>query len=95
MTIVFSNSSPKLTKSDVFGSKFKDFYFCTKLCNKDKFESADTVVNYINKGRCECKTRQGSAMNKKQKKQMFLLQYCFRRFMRMIYNVISLISQMK
>ena len=32
--IVFSNSSPKIPKSDIFGPKFKDFYFCVKLCNK-------------------------------------------------------------
>ena len=34
MTILFSNSSPKIPKSGIFGSKFKDFYFCTKLCYK-------------------------------------------------------------
>ena len=34
MTILFSNSSPKLYKSWNFGPKLKDFHFCTKLCNK-------------------------------------------------------------
>ena len=34
MTILFLNSSPKIPKSSIFGPKFKDFYFCTKLCNK-------------------------------------------------------------
>ena len=33
MTIL-SNSSPKISKSDIFGSKFKHFSFCTELCNK-------------------------------------------------------------
>ena len=30
----FSNCSPKIPKQGIFGPKFKDFYFCTKLCNK-------------------------------------------------------------
>ena len=34
MTILFSNSSPKISKSWNFGSKLKDFHFCTRLCNK-------------------------------------------------------------
>ena len=34
MTTVFSNSNPRIHKSGIFGPKFKDFYFCTKLCNK-------------------------------------------------------------
>ena len=34
MTILFSNSSSKIPKQEIFGPKFKDFYFCTKLCNK-------------------------------------------------------------
>ena len=34
MTILFSNSSRKTHKSGIFGPRFKDFYFCTKLCNK-------------------------------------------------------------
>ena len=34
MTIIFSNSGPKLRKSGSFRPKFKEFYFCTKLCNK-------------------------------------------------------------
>ena len=34
MTILFSNSKTTIPKSNIFGSKFKDFYFCTKLCNK-------------------------------------------------------------
>ena len=33
MTILFSHSSPKTPKSGIFGTKFKDFYFCTKLCD--------------------------------------------------------------
>ena len=33
MTTVLSNSSPKILKYGIFGPKFKDFYFCTKLCN--------------------------------------------------------------
>ena len=32
--MLFSISSPKIPKYDIFGLKFKDFYFCTKLCNK-------------------------------------------------------------
>ena len=35
MTMVFSNFSPKISKSGVFGPKFKDFYFRTKLCSKE------------------------------------------------------------
>ena len=34
MTIKLSNSSLKLRKSGIFGPKFKDFYFFTKLWNK-------------------------------------------------------------
>ena len=34
MTILFSNSSPNLPKSGIFGPKLKECYFCTKLCNK-------------------------------------------------------------
>ena len=34
MTILFSNFSPKIPKSGMFGPRFQDFYFCTKLCNK-------------------------------------------------------------
>ena len=34
MTILFSNSSPKIPKSGMFGPRFKHFYFCTKLCSK-------------------------------------------------------------
>ena len=32
--ILFSNSSPKKPKQRIFGLKFKDFCFRTKLCNK-------------------------------------------------------------
>lgn len=32
MTIVFSSSSPKTLKQDIFGPKTKDFHFLTKLC---------------------------------------------------------------
>ena len=34
MTISFSNSSPKIPKSDMLSPRFKDFYFCPKLCSK-------------------------------------------------------------
>ena len=34
MTIVISSSSSKIPKSSIFSPKFKDFYFCTTLCNK-------------------------------------------------------------
>ena len=34
MTTLVSNSSPRISKSDILGLKFKYFYFCTKLCNK-------------------------------------------------------------
>ena len=34
MIILFSNSSPKKPKQRIFGLKFKDYCFCTKLCNK-------------------------------------------------------------
>ena len=34
MAILFSNSSPKILKSGIFGPKLKEFYFSTKLCNK-------------------------------------------------------------
>ena len=34
MTMLFSKSSPKIPKSGIFGPKFEDFYFCTKLCYK-------------------------------------------------------------
>ena len=32
--MLFSNSSPKISKSGIFGPKFKNFYFCTKVCYK-------------------------------------------------------------
>ena len=34
MIIVFSNSSPKIPNSGVFGPKLTEFYFCTKLQNQ-------------------------------------------------------------
>ena len=34
MIILFSNFDPKLHKSDIFGPKFHNFYFWTKLCKK-------------------------------------------------------------
>ena len=34
MTTVFSNSSPKIPKWDIFCPKFKNFYIYTKLCSK-------------------------------------------------------------
>ena len=34
MTILISNSSSKIPKSRIFGPRFRDFYFYTKLCNK-------------------------------------------------------------
>ena len=34
MTIIFSNFSAKALKLGIFGSKFKDFSFYTKLCDK-------------------------------------------------------------
>ena len=39
MTIILSNSSPKIRKSGVFGPKYKDFYFFAQ--NLAKFEGAD------------------------------------------------------
>ena len=33
MIIVFSNSNSKRPKAGIFDLKFKDFYFCIKLCN--------------------------------------------------------------
>ena len=32
MTIVFSNSSPKIPKQGIFDPEFKYFHTCTKLC---------------------------------------------------------------
>ena len=34
MIILFWNSSAKLPKSDIFGPKFKDFYFCTNFATR-------------------------------------------------------------
>ena len=34
MTMLFSNFSPKISKSDIFMPNLRIFYFCTKLCNK-------------------------------------------------------------
>ena len=36
MTIVFKNSSPKLHKNDIFGTKFRLFFH--KILELDKFE---------------------------------------------------------
>ena len=44
MTIVFQNFNPKISKSSIFGLKFKDFYFCTKLCN-NKTNSRTQISN--------------------------------------------------
>ena len=41
MTIIFSNSSPKIRKSGIFGPKFKNFYFLHKTLQQSKFEGAD------------------------------------------------------
>ena len=32
MTILYSNCSPKIPKEGIIGPKFKNFYFCNKLC---------------------------------------------------------------
>ena len=42
--ILFSNSSPKIPKSGIFGPIFKDFQFCIKLCSKTN--SNDTDFKY-------------------------------------------------
>ena len=34
MTILFSNSGPKIPKQDIFGPKFRRFCFFTKVCNQ-------------------------------------------------------------
>ena len=39
MTILSSTSSPKIAKSDIFGSKFKDFYFANYALRQ--FKGAD------------------------------------------------------
>ena len=39
MTIVFKNSSPKLHKNDIFGTKFRLFFH--KILELDKFEGGD------------------------------------------------------
>ena len=33
MTTLFLNSGPKISRSNIFGPKFMDFSFCTKLSN--------------------------------------------------------------
>ena len=33
IAILFSNSSPKLPKSGIFGPKFRNFHYFTKFCN--------------------------------------------------------------
>ena len=34
MTVIFSNSSPKIRKSDIFNPKFKNFYFLHEIWSK-------------------------------------------------------------
>ena len=41
MTIVFSNSSPKIWRSDIFSPKFKIFYFLHETLQEGKLEGAD------------------------------------------------------
>ena len=41
MTIVFSNSSPKIWRSDIFSPKFKIFYFLHETLQQGKLEGAD------------------------------------------------------
>ena len=47
MTIYVSTSSPKIPKSGIFGTKFKDFYFCTKLWNKTNYRTLISNMRII------------------------------------------------
>ena len=47
MTILFSNSNPKIPKSGIFDPKFKDFYFCTKLDVKTNFRTLASNMTKI------------------------------------------------
>ena len=41
MAIVFSNSSPKISKLSTFGPEFRDFFFFDEILQIYKFETAD------------------------------------------------------
>ena len=50
VTRVFSNSSSKIPKSGTFGPKIKDFYICTKPCNKTNLmtQISNTTIAFSN-----------------------------------------------
>ena len=45
-------SSPKILKSSIFGPKFKDFYFYTKLCNKTNSRTLISNVKMVFQNCC-------------------------------------------
>ena len=47
MTILLSNSNPKIPKSDIFSPKFKDFHFSTKLCNETSLKMLLSIWQYF------------------------------------------------
>ena len=52
MTIVFSNSSPKIRRWSIFGPKFKDFNFCTNTCNKAKLRALISNMTMVFQNCC-------------------------------------------
>ena len=52
MTIVFSNSSPKVPKWGIFSPKCKEFYFCAKLCNKANLRALFLNVTLVFQNCC-------------------------------------------
>ena len=55
MILLFSNSSPKILESRIFVSKFKDFYFCTKLWNKANLTTSNMTIVFSNYSPKICK----------------------------------------
>ena len=58
MTKTISNSCPKIPKSGIFGTKFKDFYFFTKLCNKtnSRTQNSNMTILFWNSTTKICKS---------------------------------------
>ena len=52
ITILFSNSGPKILKSGIFGSKVKDFYLYTKLCNNTNLRTLNSNMTIVFQNCC-------------------------------------------
>ena len=58
MTTLFSNYSAKIPKPSIFGPKFNDFYFCSKLSNKanSRTQVSNMTIAFSNSSPKICKS---------------------------------------